>query len=104
MINFQLENEGTHNFNLILNNFLQRVKTEIDDFCLALKNFYDDGVTQVKDLTKSKSFKEALLMFIILYFIFFICFSRLNKFGDNTSYEIFYNMKKILLVDKFIYF
>jgi hypothetical protein len=58
-----IENEGTHNFKLLLTNFLYRVKSEIEDIHSYIKDFADFSSGQLKELSKSTNMKDALKMF-----------------------------------------
>jgi len=93
-----IETEGTHNSMLIIPNFIQRIKTEIDDFSTLIKGAFGNSVNQLKDLTESKDLKHALKMLFLFVKIVISFYFRLNKFGDNTANEILYDLKKIILV------
>ena len=47
---------------LIIPNFIQRIKTEIDDFSAMIKSVLGNSVNQIQELTQSQNLKQALKM------------------------------------------
>ena len=54
---------------LIIPNFIQRIKTEIDDFSTMIKSVFGNSVNQIQELTESQNLKQALKMYRILIII-----------------------------------
>ena len=62
-----VENEGTHNLKFLVNNFLYRLKSEMDEIYIYVKDFCDYTAAQLKDLSKSTNVKDALKMFFSFF-------------------------------------